>query len=275
MKPSLTEKIVLILCALSVFLTLALKSTVYKSAPIKDREKILSTIAKGKVEEIILHYHDRRPYHLTFKDSVHGLVADPINLAFQRADIPFTWRETPAKRQLNIISSNEDKSCAAGWFKTDERLAFAQFSRPIYRDKPFVAVIRSDTTLHNSSGTLEEVFHNNRLLLLVKAGYSYGAYIDELLLKYSPWTLSTTVDNRGMLQMLLNHRADYTLMTEEEARDLLLFSGLNTDQFSLVYFSDMPEGNQRYIMCTKKIDVKTMDRLNEAIKLLSSSGETK
>lgn len=275
MKLSLSEKATLALCVIAILLTLLLKSSVYQSTPIEERQKLLSFFDDGERETIILHYHDRRPYHFTFKDNVHGIIADPVNLVFQRAGIPFRWRETPAKRQLNIISSNESKSCAAGWFKTKERVGYAQFSLPLYRDEPFVAVTRADTVLQNSSGTLEEVFHNNRHLLLVKAGYSYGSYIDNLLQKYAPWTLSTTVDNRGMLQMLLSNRADYTLMAEEEAIDLLFFSGVNKNQFSLVTFNDMPEGNERYIMCTKQVDNKIMNRLNAAIGHLGLSGETK
>lgn len=273
MKLPSSETVILPLCILAIFFTLLFKSSVYQTIPLTEQEKLLSTITKGEPEKIVVYYHDRRPYHLTFKDNVHGLVADPINLAFKLADIPFVWRDTPARRQLNIIAANEDKSCAAGWFKTEEREQYAQFSLPIYQNKPFVAVTRTDSNLQNSSGTLEEVFYNNRHLLLVKSGYSYGAYIDDLLQKYAPWKISTTVDNRGMLRMILNHRADYCLMAEEEAIDLLFFSGINKDQFNIVYFGDMPSGNERYIICTKQVEQTTMERLNTAIEHLSKFGE--
>lgn len=271
MKLQLSDKAALVLCLSAIILTLIFKSSVYNTIPAKEQQKLLSSISAGEPEKIVVHYHDRRPYHLTFKDEVHGLVADPAIKAFNKAGIPFAWRETPARRQLNIIAANEDKSCAIGWFKTKERDQFALYSQPIYRNKPFVAVTRSDTALQNDSGTLEEVFYNNNHLLLVKSGYSYGAHIDDLLLKYRPWKISTTVNNRGMLQMILNNRADYLLMAEEEAIDLLFFSGIDKDKFTLVDFSDVPTGIERYIICTKKVGTATMSRLNDAITSLEGA----
>lgn len=274
MKLSFSEIVIVVLCTCAIIATLFFKSSLYQTAPADYNKQLLtSLVEESPSQEIILHYHDRRPYHLTFKKTVHGLVADPINKAFESAGIPFSWRETPAKRQLSIIASNKDRSCAAGWFKTEDRLQFAQFSVPIYQDKPIVAITRADTRLKNSSGTLEEVFYNNELLLLVKSGYSYGALIDDLLQKYNPWKISTTVDNRGMLQMILNHRADYTLMAEEEAVDLLFFSGLDKDHFSLVSFSDLPLGNQRYVICTSQVEKEIIDKLNKSIKQVTGVGE--
>lgn len=274
MKLSLPEKLIVLLCAGAALGTLLLKSSFYQIAPEEFKDQVLTPPNdESSKQHIILHYHDRRPYHLTFKDNVHGLVADPVRRAFELAKIPFSWRETPAKRQLSILAENKDNSCAAGWFKTDERMSYAQYSLSVYQDKPIVAVTRNDTTLRNRSGTLEEVFYDNKHLLLVKSGYSYGPFIDDLIQKYAPWKISTTVNNRGMLQMIQNNRADYTFMAEEEAIDLLFFSGVNKDSFNLVYFSDIPAGNKRYVLCSKRIKKETLDRLNNAINSLSTAGE--
>ena len=192
-------------------------------------------------------------------------MANPIGLAFSLADIPFHWQQTPPKRQLDIIRHNQERSCAAGWFKTAERESFGQFSYAVYQDKPFVAITRSNNILLGKNETLDRVFKERRLQVLVKAGYSYGPYIDEKIHQLSPRQVSTTADNMSLMKMIQAYRADYCFMTEEEAQDILLFSGLDRADFKLVYFSDMPKGNKRYLICSKMVDKDTMKRLNQAI----------
>jgi polar amino acid transport system substrate-binding protein len=263
------EKKIITGCICVIIFTLLTKSYVHEITNPQWHSAALSTSSKKPVEEdIIIHFHERRPFYLGYKDEVHGVVADQIGRAFNYADIPYQWLETPAKRQLDIIKKNQDSSCAAGWFKTAEREKFAQYSMPVYQDKPFVAIVRADNDLLNETEQLERVLKERRLLLLIKSGYSYGDYIDLRLNNIKPRLITTTGDNQNMLKMIQSHRADYCFMTEEEAQDLLLFSGLQRSDFKLVYFSDIPPGNKRYIICTKMVAKDVMARLNGAIKYL-------
>lgn len=222
---------------------------------------------------ITVHFHERRPFYMRSGDKAHGLVADPIGQAFEHAGIPFVWHETPARRQLDIIERNEDKSCAAGWFKTPERETYARYTLPVYRDRPFVAVARSDNELLAETEILDRVLAEQRLQVLVKEGYSYGNHIDDRMKHFAPEQVKTTAENQTILKMIEAHRADYSFMTEEEALDLLTFSGEKSTVFKLVHFSDMPPGNARHIICSRQVDPEIIARLNSAIGLLHQGEE--
>lgn len=266
--PRISPKVIIIACCAGcILLTLGLKSSLHPIInPSWYADSSLSAATQPGDGEIVVHFHERRPFYLAYKNEARGLVANPIGQAFAYADIPFIWQETPATRQLDIIKNNTDASCAAGWFKTPEREAFGQFSLPIYQDKPFVAITRADNTLLGETETLERVLQERRLQVLVKDGYSYGPYIDSHLRRLAPRQVITTADNQSLMRMIQTYRADYCFMTEEEAQDQLLFSGLKKSDFKLVRFSDMPRGNKRYLICSKMVDQETLKRLNGAIR---------
>lgn len=217
-------------------------------------------------EAVVIHYHRRPPFYMNDGGRVHGLVIDPIARAFREAGIPHIWRETPAKRLLEIIAAGEDLSCGAGWFKTPEREVFARYTLPIYRDKPFVAVFRAgEDILPEGPLLLDQLLKEWRLTLLVKEGYSYGPFIDGRMQALSPRQIRTTADNRDILRMIGHYRADYTFLSEEEAADLLSSPEVGGDRFTVVRLADVPGGGERHIMCSKKVGEGTIARLDAAI----------
>jgi len=247
-------------------MTLFFRSAVHEiTVPLDDGSEEELDIPAPDGNAITVFFHERRPYYVSYKNEVHGLVADPITLIFKNTGIHFNWEKTPAGRQLDLIRSNESKVCGAGWFKTSERAQFARYTLPIYQDSPLIAVTRADNTLLDNTETIERAFSESRLRLLIKVGYSYGKEIDTQLKRLNPWQIYTTAENGSMLKMIKNHRADYCFMAEEEARDLLFFSGLNKADFRLVHFSNMPQRNFRYLLCSKKVSETTIQKLNNAI----------
>lgn len=263
------EKIIIACCIACILITLFAKSSIHTSTNPKMQQASTVPAAQATDDnEITVHFHERRPFYVSYEDEARGVVATQINQAFEYADIPFHWQETPATRQLDIIRHNSGKSCAAGWFKTPDREKFGTFSLPVYQDMPFVAITRADNNLLGNIETLDRVFKERRLQVLVKDGYSYGPYIDEGLRRLNPRQVLTTAGNQSLMRMIQTYRADYYFMTEEEAQDQLLFSGLNNSDFKLVHFSDMPQGNKRYLICSKKVDEGTMKELNAAIHYL-------
>ncbi len=258
--------IVISLCLCTVIVTLLLREGVYDITSFEPGAMKQMSSDKGIESHLTVHFHQRRPFYERDKGKVRGLIAEPINLIFKQSDISFSWTDTPAQRQLEIIRKNDSPACAAGWFKTPAREKFGKYSLPLYQDKPFVAVARADNSLlQKDEEELARVLGEDRLRLLVKKGYSYGSYIDSLIASHSPWTISTTTNNKGMLMMIQTHRADYCFMTQEEAYDLLLFSGLNRADFKTIFFSDIPPGSMRYLFCSKKVKDEDLARLNGAI----------
>lgn len=217
-------------------------------------------------EAIVVYYHERRPYYVTTPNQVHGLIADRVNWVFKDAGIPFVWRKTPAKRQLEVIRDNTQDVCAVGWYKTPEREAFGNFTLPIFMDSPTMALARADNDQIRAGETLARTLSNRRLRLLRKDGYAYGKFIDDAIQQFAPREIVTTAENLSMVKMIHTHRADYFFISKEEAEDLILCSGLPAKDFQVIRFSDMPPGNNRYLICSRRIEEMTLLRLNRAIK---------
>lgn len=222
-----------------------------------------SFVAQSTV--ITLHYHERPPYYVTGPDGVHGLCADPARLVFEKAGIPFRWQKTPARRQLKILQENQANDCLLGWFKKPEREEYATYSACIYRDKPDIAVARADNDKLESDKGLVDILADKSMLLLRKQSYSYGAFIDEKIALYHPRQEISNSENIELLKMILAGRADYLFISEDEADWLTALPQLARADFKYIRFRDMPAGNQRYLLFSKRVEPGLVERINQAI----------
>lgn len=215
--------------------------------------------------KINLHYNERPPYQVPSGGNVTGLTADPVTKAFEKAGVPFQWVSTPSKRQIKLIQQDRECDCGVGWFKNPDREKFALFTIPLYKDNPQVAIVRNDDERIKDGSTLGEAFANKALRLLVKDGYSYGAEIDKKIADGAPPTIKTTVENTIMINMLKQNRGDYYIIAPEEAESLVKASGFKMSDFRFVTFSDMPPGNERYLMCSKKVGESMIKKISAAL----------
>jgi len=218
-------------------------------------------------DPIQLYYYERIPYAVADNQGgVRGLTATPAAEAFKKAGIPFRWKAMPFKRQLVTIKHNKKRACGVGWFKNPEREAFARYTDAIYQDKPAITISRNGNVAIKQHRILQNLLKDKNVKLLVKDGFSYGAYIDGLIDKYDPAVVVATSTNIQMLQMLLAGRADYFFTSEEEAEHMIKSAGYSVSQFQLQHYSDMPPGNHRYITCSPQVSPETIDLLNRALK---------
>lgn len=232
---------------------------------------LIAATSAGGSERINLHYNERAPYLLTLDNGgVTGLTATPAEQALRRAGIAFQWKKTPSLRQVEILQRNSGADCMVGWFKTPQRELIGNFSLPLYQDKPTIGLAHYSNTDLDSGKSLEEVLLDRRLVLLVKDGYSYGDFIDELIRRLNPRQIRTTVENINMLRMVALDRADYFFITEEEASELIRQSEFKAGDFKYVRFTNSPPGNQRHLWCSKRVSAQTMTRINRAIAELAS-----
>lgn len=225
--------------------------------------------APAKSAILTIHYHARVPYYVESAGDVIGLCVDPVKDALKDAGIPFQWQQTPPMRQLLLLQKHPGNDCMLGWFKTPERKRFARFSHPIYQDRPAIAVMRRDDHRVPAHATLNGVLNDRRLRLLRKNGYSYGEVLDAMIDRARPPQIVTTGDDRTMLKMISLDRADYMFIAEVEAEALIRTGGLPRDGFRYVYFSDMPPGNKRYLMCSNAVARRTLDRINDALEKIA------
>jgi uncharacterized protein (TIGR02285 family) len=222
----------------------------------------------GKIcsaEPVQLLYMERLPYmQASPNGDVAGLTATPTQTAFLHAGIPFQWKKAGADIQLQILKENRVQACLVGWFKNAEREKLGKYSHAVFEDKPTVALTLADNAKMKDIKTMRDLFQNRELSLLIKEGYSYGLQIDSLLVRYGTRTVAAIGDNINMMGMLVQKRADYFLVAEDEA--LALKQNYAKDPaFKILRFSDEVPGEARYLWCTRLVPDATIDKLNEEL----------
>lgn len=212
---------------------------------------------------ITIYFHIRPPYaEHGAPVGVKGLLVAPVIKAMNEAGLEAQWIEMPPARQTEEIKRTAQPACALGWFKRPEREEYAIFTAAIYKDRPTVIVARKDDARFAAPASLQRVFSDPRLRLLIKTGYSYGEIIDGWLREYHPSTQESAGTNETMLNMVANRRNDYTIMAAEEADYLLERDAALGDALHVVALNDAPEGEQRYLMCSKSVPADAIARLN-------------
>jgi polar amino acid transport system substrate-binding protein len=112
---------------------------------------------------------------------------------------------------------------------------------------------------------LADLLRRPGVTVLVKDNYSYGAMIDALLAEKRAFVLSTTAENQQMLRMVAERRVDMMFAAEEEAQHLLGQAGSAARSVQMLRFDDVPIGERRHLMCSKRVPDALLERLNAAL----------
>ncbi|MFM6928664.1 MAG: substrate-binding periplasmic protein [Bdellovibrio sp.] len=223
----------------------------------------------GSNNTIKLRYFPRPPFIVSNGGKVSGTLATTALDAFAQSGIPFELLETPINRQMAVINNNEGADCGIGWLRNSEREKFARFTDPIYYSRPWIILAnnKAATAPHHS---LDEWMKNQKLRLVLSDRFSYGSYIDGKIKSNSPNSLSTSADAQQLIRLVVSGRADYMFSTEEEASFLINSAKANTAVRTL-YFTEIPKGESRHIMCSKNVAPEIIAKLNKF--LLKLDGE--
>jgi hypothetical protein len=110
------------------------------------------------------------------------------------------------------------------------------------------------------------ILNKKNIKLLIKDGFSYGKYLDNNIAKYQPTTISSLTTNHNMLNMIKNKRADYMLISYEEAYNLFQTDITLEKNMKIRYLTDIPKGNKRYLMCSQKVPDSFINKINKFLK---------
>ena len=218
-----------------------------------------------RAQQLELLYNRHAAYHSADANGqVHGLLVDRINLALQSTAIHAVWREVPVARQREELRGNEQAACVVGALKTPDRVGLGKFSAPFYRALPIIAVSRADNPRMVSGRPLRVTLEDPQLTLLAKDGYTFGAFVTAQIERSRPKTMRTLTEVPNMVAMLGGKRADYMFMAEDAFAPLVHSLGYPPGRFKITRFSDMPEGNERYLWCSLRVPDAMLAQLNRA-----------
>lgn len=226
---------------------------------------VSAAASAANAQTLTLHFQDRPPYStIVTGGAAAGLVAAPAERAVRAAGIPFVWALTPSQRQLALIQQGNGLDCGIGWFRSAERAALGKFSAPLYRDEPFAALGRPGV-LAGPSLRATEILSAASAGLLLKEGYSYGAYLDGLIAAARPAPVRTHADPLQMLRMVAAGRADWMIATPEEAAALLAALGPEAADVKLLRMADVPPGQTRHLYCNRAVPDDWLQRIDRAL----------
>nr|BFD33430.1 hypothetical protein GTC16762_30480 [Pigmentibacter ruber] len=231
-------------------------------------------------EKIEIEYLIRPPYFISNNnrgDVSDGEIYHIIVKIFNNAKIPFELKKAPLIRTIQSIKENKIKVCSPSSFKTKEREEFAIFSKPLFQDKKTVIIIRNNDDSINKFNKTDDFLKQNELKLLVKIGFSYGTYIDEKVFNFKKISLSetkqqeainvifTSNDNNLMFQDILTKKADFMFIGRNEAEYLLNINPVFNKKLKIKDLADVPNGEKRYLMCSKVVGNKIIEKINKEI----------
>lgn len=216
-----------------------------------------------KSQTVNLMFLERPPY-ATFHESKnpHGILIEPVEKAFQEAGISYRLLEVPVVRQLAILKANKDFDCGIGWFKREERAVYAKYSKAFFQDLPTVGIVATDSSLPNSA-KLKDILSTTRLTWTVVDGYSYDPYVEGLMKEHKTPLQTINGNLNNLVNMIDKNHASITMLARQEAQYYV-----NREQFKgrlrIVDFSDVPAGEERYLLCSKKVDDALLEKINKS-----------
>lgn len=210
-----------------------------------------------------LMYLERPPYSSSLDSKQpHGILIEPVERAFKEAGVNYRLIEVPVVRQLAILKSNRDLDCGVGWFKRDERASYAKYSKPFFQDLPTVGIVAANSALPTST-KLKDFLSTTQLTWTVVDGYAYEPYVENLLKENKTKTQTINGNLTSLINMIDKNRASITVLARQEAQyylDLNQFKG----RLRIVDFSDVPAGEARYLLCSKKVDDMLLEKINKS-----------
>ncbi len=213
----------------------------------------------------VLYFEYPPYYHQLPNGQPSGLIVDLARRVFTEAGVEVRFEFIPAKRILHDIQRGRPVA-SLGWFRTPEREEFAQFSLPVYVNRPVgVLFLREMEERFRPYDTLEALMDSRKFFIGRVGGLSDGEYLDSLLARYPDRVVEVTADSVRLLKMLQAGRFDFVLIPPEEMDDLLREAGMAASDFMLLSMRDIPNGNTRYIMYSKTVDPDLIRRIDDAI----------
>jgi polar amino acid transport system substrate-binding protein len=230
---------------------------------------VLGSSALAFGETLTISYIERKPYYFTENGQPAGTLLERVRAAAADAKIAHEFVPMAIPRIMNEVKSKTKAHCSVGWYRTPERVQFAQFSEPFARDEAFAILTRKDLASQvDAYPTLAALFANKNLTLGVASGFSYGEALDRMIREQKPKLVDTEPEHGKLITMLAKSRFSYMFVIPVELDSMLAGAHLKPVDFHTRNMSDMPAGATRYLMCSPGVSKATMDGLNSSIKKL-------
>ncbi|HUX41689.1 MAG TPA: transporter substrate-binding domain-containing protein [Rectinemataceae bacterium] len=216
-------------------------------------------------QRLDVYYFPRPPLYTANADgSAGGFLNEIAKLVLDEAKIPYRLVEIPSAR-VELAVKNREYAAGLGWFKNPEREQWANFSAPIYQDRPLVAVVnKAKAGPFGAEARIDQLLGTGLTLGTIR-GFSYGSFADGAIERLHPSIESIVGPQSSLIQMVARGRADLLLLGMEEAGYLMEHDPNMAASLKIVRISDAPAGSLRYFMFSKSVDSSVIERIDAAI----------
>ncbi|MFZ6657074.1 hypothetical protein [Undibacterium sp. TJN19] len=219
----------------------------------------------GAEDVITVAWRIKPPHQYRENGVEKGILLDRAKQVFATAQLPHRFVEEPAKRIWSNFSAGTKNYCSFGWYKIPEREALVQFSGVFHADPPHTllvspAALTTVTAHHN----LNSLLADPSLTLGVVDAVSYGPELDALIKSSKNKIERSTTLPMIMARMVGANRASYMFIDREDWEYLKD----KEDSLRLTTQMDlggMPQGLNRYIVCSKDVTAEQMQKINAAL----------
>jgi polar amino acid transport system substrate-binding protein len=181
-----------------------------------------------------------------------------------RAGIAYRFEELPFQRVMSNLEARRPMFAALGFSRTPEREKFVTFSKPVYRDRsPVILVRQGDAEQFRAFASLDKLIESSSFTFGGKDGNAYP--IDDKLKLMGVRDRRFPVEAFKLPQLLVVKRFDFTLLYPEELPIALAFSQLDASAVQQISYPDLPMGGLRYILFSETVPKGLVERVNAAI----------
>jgi uncharacterized protein (TIGR02285 family) len=220
-------------------------------------------------QRITVEYRDKPPYSFTDRGQPAGFLLKRTIEIMKLAKVEAVYVEMPLKRIMNDIQANQEELCSPSWYKLPEREKFARFSLPIHQDKPHVVLASGATApALRALSSMSALMADTRFSLGVVEGVSYGPELDKAIAAMARPPIRAVISPVQLAKMVAVRRADYMLIDQEDLNWIDTRGEINALNLVRINYPDAPEGLKRYLMCSRQVDPRTMERIDQAIRQL-------
>ncbi|WP_285907917.1 substrate-binding periplasmic protein [Pseudodesulfovibrio pelocollis] len=220
---------------------------------------------------LVVHLEFPPYYYTTSSGQPEGFLLRKTANIMRLAGIKPEFQSMPAKRILQVMHSDEPV-CSIGWFRTPQREQFAKFSRPIYQNKPLVALhLVRNAGFFRDKHTLADILADPFISMGALEGYSLGTAVDEAIAKARPGMGRVNGDYAQLVRMLAMERFLCILVAPEEKDSLIRVNGLPPDIFASKPLPDIPLGNVRHLMFSRGVPDSFIARIDQAIEAMDAA----
>jgi polar amino acid transport system substrate-binding protein len=221
-------------------------------------------------EPLKIYYFERVPYHFTDSNlNARGIIVERTIRICYKANIECRFFSIPTKRIFTYLKQ-KNLACSIGWYYTEKRSKIFKYTLPMFRSKAIVAVINKNKWTEDTYKCPIDKLFKSHLTLGLISGFKYGSIIEHKLVEYKNKInlMRFNVSIEKIIKLTAIGRVDYTFVSEDNVDYFLKTNKKMAKNLIIVHIKEIKQGKKRYMMCSKNISDRIIEKLNSAIKNL-------